>query len=43
VTTSSAELPFTGLNSVWLLLGGLALIAIGAALRRFGSPHSGIR
>ncbi len=43
VTTTSAELPYTGLNTLWLLLGGLALIALGAALRRFASPRSGIR
>ena len=36
VTTSSA-LPFTGLNVLWLLLGGLTLLGTGMALRRLAT------
>jgi hypothetical protein len=35
--TSSTTLPFTGISVLWLLLGGLTLLASGVALRRFSS------
>jgi hypothetical protein len=34
-------LPFTGLNVMWLLLGGVILLAAGVTLRRFGSRSHG--
>jgi hypothetical protein len=37
VTTKSEELPFTGLNVLWLLLGGVSMLVAGTTLRRFGS------
>jgi hypothetical protein len=37
VSTSSAKLPFTGLNVLWLLLGGVTMLVAGTTLRRLGS------
>ncbi len=37
VTTKSAELPFTGLNVLWLLVGGVTMLVAGTTFRRFGS------
>lgn len=36
-TTTSSKLPFTGLNVLWPLLGGIALLLAGTVVRRFGS------
>jgi hypothetical protein len=36
-STASATLPFTGLNVIWLLLGGATLLAAGTTLRRIGA------
>jgi hypothetical protein len=35
-TANSATLPFTGLNILWQLLGGLILLVTGVTLRRLG-------
>ncbi len=35
--TTTSRLPFTGLNVLWLLLGGAALVLAGATLRRYAA------
>jgi hypothetical protein len=37
VAVTTKELPFTGLNVLWLLLGGVSMLVAGTTLRRFGS------
>ena len=37
VVDSGGTLPFTGLNLVFIVIGGLALLAVGVLLRRRGA------
>ena len=40
VSSDSGSLPFTGLDIGLLALGGVALVGVGAGLRRFARPLS---
>ena len=41
VSGDGASLPFTGLNILYVVVAGLALVGVGVALRRRGSRDAG--